>query len=1322
VAASQESPQISEARLSFRLPADPARLRRARERIRDYLHLHGVDERLVNDVVLSIDEACANVIRHSGSPDLEVSIALDEADLLIDVIDHGRGFDFTSFDPRATPDPLSSHGRGLFIMAKLMDDLNLRLNDGLEVHMIMRDAAHPAGKSFHSGIGAASAGRPAESERRTRSLLEDIDEAFLALDWGYRCVYANNAALRLADKSRDELLGRTLTDVWPAFADTRIAKAHRAAMELGTASIVEYRAVGSNAWLEERVYPTATGVSIYARDITPRKQMEEALARGEERYGALLTSMSEGFALHEIIRDDNGAPVDYRFLEVNPAFERLTGLGREDVVGRTAAEILPREDPEWMALCGRVALTGESVDCSGYSQTLQLHFDVRVFRPAPDQFATVFVDSTERYRAERERELLLERGREAEQQATTELKSTNILLGAAYALSAWSSLDDILDSLLVAILEQSAHTRASVILWDEERGELRTAASKGPAAVPAGTVMPLAEASPHTRRAVAEKALVLADYDALPPGERRLADQYASHLSLIVPLMYQQRLLGLIAIDDPGERRPIGEREIEMVRGLASHAAIAIEQARLFELERARLDKLQALHELTILAVSSLEPHRVAETAVAHLVAHLGVSAAMMFVLDESRRRLVLAALHGFPERLFQDDPEGLGLDEPWDVVTAFTSQEPLVRGDATGDDVSDAVRQLYARYGQPLGANLVLPVPGRSGPLGVVTLTWDKPRRIDDAELTFFTAAMRQIGIALENARLFTAEAERARLAEALEGIGHAIHSTLEAPDILQRSLVEGVLALRADAGTIELLSETWTVRHQHGLAPSDGDMLGEGGSPISALAAQGQRPVLCDDLRSNAALSAGYVDAQGLRSVLAVPMIAKENAIGCLLFFDRRPRTYSDLEIDFASKLAATVSLAVENARLIETQQEAARLSTALNEINRLIHTTPDMDAALHAVIAEAVTAVGADSGVIALRRGADWVAEYGHATTPSILQLRVSTQDAPFVRTVVDERRAVVIDDCDADPRCLPDHHRGLGPRSVLCVPLVPRDEVIGVVILNHHRATVHFDAQTIDFAGKLAAAVSAALENARLFRAQQRIATTLQENFIHPLPVVPGLTLAAVSATAAVPELVGGDFHDVFELPDGRVVLLIGDVMGKGVRAAGLTATLRTAVRAVALTTSSPRQILPTVNQLLMREQSEQLATLLLLALNVTTGHALVGSAGHPPPVHLRAAEATLVACRFGAPLGAFEESSYTMSDLELIPGDALVLYTDGVTEARRSGELFNEAGLLSVMRNVSSNDPEVLVETLRAAVDSFADRLRDDLQILALRLR
>src|ERR1019366_8555486 len=97
---------------------------------------------------------------------------------------------------------------------------------------------------------------------------------------------------------------------------------------------------------------------------------------------------------------------------------------------------------------------------------------------------------------------------------------------------------------------------------------------------------------------------------------------------------------------------------------------------------------------------------------------------------------------------------------------------------------------------------------------------------------------------------------------------------------------------------------------------------------------------------------------------------------------------------------------------------------------------------------------------------------------------------------------------------------------------------RDEVLGVVFFNHHAAAVSFAPRTVDFAGQLATAMSSALENARLFEEQQRIATPLQENFIHPLPEVAGLELGIVSQTATEPELIGGDFSEVFERTDGR----------------------------------------------------------------------------------------------------------------------------------------------------------------------------------------
>jgi PAS domain S-box-containing protein len=130
------------------------------------------------------------------------------------------------------------------------------------------------------------------------------------------------------------------------------------------------------------------------------KRHEAELSESEKRYRSLFNSMTEGFALHEIICDDQGQPCDYRFLDVNPAFEQMTGLKRSKVLGRTHNEVLPGDDPRWVTEFGAVALTGKSVRFQNYSPALKRHYDVSAYRPAPLQFAVVFTDITERKRTE----------------------------------------------------------------------------------------------------------------------------------------------------------------------------------------------------------------------------------------------------------------------------------------------------------------------------------------------------------------------------------------------------------------------------------------------------------------------------------------------------------------------------------------------------------------------------------------------------------------------------------------------------------------------------------------------------------------------------------------------------------------------------------------------------------------------------------------------------------------------------------------------------------------------------------------------------------
>ena len=140
--------------------------------------------------------------------------------------------------------------------------------------------------------------------------------------------------------------------------------------------------------------------NLYGWDVTDRKRAEAALQESEERYRRLFESMNEGFALHELLYDESGEPCDYRFLDVNPAFERLTGLKRQDVVGKTVVEVLPGTEPYWIKRYGEVALTGTPAHFESHSSALGRDYEVFAYRPAPGQFAVIFLDITARKQAE----------------------------------------------------------------------------------------------------------------------------------------------------------------------------------------------------------------------------------------------------------------------------------------------------------------------------------------------------------------------------------------------------------------------------------------------------------------------------------------------------------------------------------------------------------------------------------------------------------------------------------------------------------------------------------------------------------------------------------------------------------------------------------------------------------------------------------------------------------------------------------------------------------------------------------------------------------
>lgn len=154
------------------------------------------------------------------------------------------------------------------------------------------------------------------------------------------------------------------------------------------------------------------------------EQLTWTAARGGARFHELFKNMLDGFALHEIVLDARGVPVDYRFLAVNPAFERQTGLLGKDILGRLVTEVLPGIEPVWIETYGRVALTGEPVHFEQFAETLGLHFEVTAYRPAPGRFACLFHDITGRKRAEEARHALQQQIQQAQK-----LESVGVLAG-----------------------------------------------------------------------------------------------------------------------------------------------------------------------------------------------------------------------------------------------------------------------------------------------------------------------------------------------------------------------------------------------------------------------------------------------------------------------------------------------------------------------------------------------------------------------------------------------------------------------------------------------------------------------------------------------------------------------------------------------------------------------------------------------------------------------------------------------------------------------------------------------------------------------------
>lgn len=418
----------------------------------------------------------------------------------------------------------------------------------------------------------------------------------------------------------------------------------------------------------------------------------------------------------------------------------------------------------------------------------------------------------------------------------------------------------------------------------------------------------------------------------------------------------------------------------------------------------------------------------------------------------------------------------------------------------------------------------------------------------------------------------------------------------------------------------------------------------------------------------------------------------------------------------------LDGSITGAVLVFRDVTGQHKAERLRDALNDINADLGSTLDVDSVMPTVIEKAARALDCEKAVVRKRTGEKLETHQVFGLGESEKEIDLAANQVKLLTIAGGSVQPAVLTGEELAEELSQTFIETIGVTSALHALIMMKGKVVGdLTFLNLSGPESYFEMQR-DFAQKLAAALSLALENARLYEAERHIAQTLQEALISMPGELPGLEFSHLYRSATKSAKVGGDFYDIFQIQHGKVGIVIGDVAGKGISAATLTVLVQNTIKALAHQDYSPSEIMSRANDVVYRETPPAVfVTVFFCTLNTETGLLEYCCAGHPPAIVKRKAGASELLHTASPVLGAFDGLSFSCASTPMEAGDTLILYTDGVTEARRAdGELFGEDRLVETVResrDTSQMTPHIFEEILKFT----GGKSSDDLAILSISL-
>ena len=587
------------------------------------------------------------------------------------------------------------------------------------------------------------------------------------------------------------------------------------------------------------------------------------------------------------------------------------------------------------------------------------------------------------------------------------------------------------------------------------------------------------------------------------------------------------------------------------------------------------------------------------------------------------------------------------------------------------------------------------------------------------------------RVALAIDTTRLFAAESE-ARAAAIADSLRNAVLKEITAAfglattvdEVMTAMLDQGVRIAGAAAGTVGLVTEDDRVElvGMSGYEPDDHpywhQFMLEEQLPM-ADAIRERRPVVLSttqerDERYPALAGRG----EQLDHVLVcLPLMLGGQAIGGFSASYPPGTTFGDEDVAFLRAIGEQCAQAIDRARSVARERATRARFDALAKASRALARTLDFDATSQTVVQLAQDHLGGRATLYTRERESLVVmaeADAGGA--------RAIAEGSEPVEGPPPEVEAAIVSSLEkARPEILGE---GVEPTG-LVLPLNIADATLGaLVVFEPSRDFRRVD--ELEFAREIARRMARAIENSRLYRERDYVARTLQRSLLPPvLPDVPGVEVETLFLPAFRGYEVGGDFYDVFEKPQGRWAAVIGDVCGKGVEAAALTGLARHTLRAL-FEVDRPSDALGELNRALLREHLDgRFCTVAYVNIEPDPdggARLTIACGGHPLPHFIARDGSTSLVGRYGTLIGVAEDPRIEDVEIRLSPGEAIVLFTDGIL---RKDEAFGDEpdGLTTALRSAHFGSAAEIRERIDGYVrDLIAEEQDDDIAVLVIRAR